>query len=153
MRTGTTIRSCISGADMADIDVELKGVRELAAKLNAGPGVVQAALQVGVDRMAEKIRQDSQRVTPKKTGALARSARTGRVGVPQGAGAEITFGGGAQFYAPYVHEAPNWWRWTTPGTGPKFLENTLKRWGTPAGVTVFLVPEIRKALRRMCGAA
>ena len=133
--------------------VQLEGVRELVAKLNAAPRQVRQAAQEGVNRFAEHVRVEAIKVTPRKTGTLRRSARTEedrRWWHRDTAAAKISFGGAAAGYAVYVHEAPVKWNWTVPGTGPKYLENTVKRLGTPQGVNQHLVPPIKAALERIC---
>ena len=134
-------------------DVELTGVRELVAKLNASPRQVRQACEEGLYRFGEKIMGEAVKVTPKRTGALRAS---GRVEPPVShwwshlVSVKLKFGGAAAPYAIYVHEMTGAKvHWTTPGTGPKFLETPLKLYGTPAGVNQYLVPPIKRALERM----
>lgn len=58
-------------------------------------------------------------------GHLRRSQKIEKPKVEHGA-ISVELGFNAD-YAAYVHEAPRSWLWTTPGTGPKFLESKLIR--------------------------
>jgi len=133
-------------------DFELTGVREMVARLNAKPGQVRDACGEGLNRFGEKIMREARdRYTPKKWGNLRRS---GRVDKPEFQRDEVRvkvkFGGEAMDYAVYIHEMPAaqaaQTHWTIPGTGHKFLEKAVKQFGTQAGVTVYLVPAIKRAL-------
>lgn len=95
------------------------------------PNVVAAALY----KEAEIEMRKAKTRCPKKTGALRAS---GTVHYPEVHSKEIsvqlTFGVPTPYYAIYVHENldPNI-KYTTPGTGPKFLERTLQESASDMG--------------------
>jgi hypothetical protein len=61
--------------------------------------------------------------TPKDKGDLRASGKVERPKL-SGNKIEIEFGFNMP-YAARIHEAPESWNWTEPGSGPKYLEKTL----------------------------
>lgn len=90
---------------------------ELVAKVNA-----ETIKALGV--AAEMVLAKSLEVTPEEWGALRLSGTQN----PKNGGKtrEISFGGPAAPYALVQHEAPGGWAYSTPGTGPKYLETPLR---------------------------
>lgn len=91
------------------------------------------AAERGVQKAAEELESESEKLAPKKKGKLRKSRR---VEVETKTGLRITATvsysavnptkSGYQFnYALYLHEVADFDP-TTPGTGPKFLERPLK---------------------------
>ena len=141
-------------------DVELRGVREMVARLNAKPQQVRAACGQGLFQFGSRIMNESkERYVPVRTGALKAS---GQVHPAESKGntvsVELSYGGDASAYALAVHEhpsvhSPRSWKakghgiqWSIPGRGPKFLEIPLKQHGTKAAMMIYLEPPIRRAL-------
>ena len=90
---------------------------QLIASENAS---TRAALKLA----AEMVLAKAVAVTPEETGMLRES---GTVTESDGGKTqEISFGGPAAPYALIQHEAPDGWNYTTPGTGPKYLETPLR---------------------------
>lgn len=76
-----------------------------------------------IKEWAESTRTAAMRVTPKKLGVLRNSLYVKQKGTATIIGA----GGAAEPYAKSVHEnLRSGVKWTTPGTGPKFLENPIR---------------------------
>lgn len=128
-------------------DVELKGVKEMVARLNAKPRQVRAAAASGLFDFGDRIMKMSKdHYVPYKTGALRASGQTGR---PETRSDEVTvklsYGGSAAPYAVYVHEI-TWYH--HPHGQAKYLEAPLKLMGTPTGIEHFLARPIREALER-----
>jgi len=77
-------------------------------------------------KVAERIKDEAIPITPMDTGALRRSVFTDSETTPDGAVAVVGFnkeGSGDADHAVFVHEMPaTGVKWTTPGTGPKFLQ-------------------------------
>lgn len=105
---------------MSEIKITLEGRRRLAAKLSESvrrtdAGVNRAVAEAGEDLLAKTLP-----VTPLLTGELRQS------GFVDHAPGEAVVGFSAP-HALYVHEMPAHYNFTTPGTGPKYLQNTFSR--------------------------
>lgn len=96
--------------------IRWRGAPQLAAQLKAARGTAPGLVGDALMSEGAAIMDDAQPVTPRDTGDLRASGSVDRTGPLQ-----VTVGFGAP-YAIFVHEAPESWNWTTPGTGPKFLE-------------------------------
>jgi hypothetical protein len=90
---------------------------ELVAKVNSE---TIKALAVA----AEMVLAKAVEVTPALTGALRGSGT--QKPTNGGKTREISFGGAATEYALIVHEMPYSNNFSTPGTGPKYLETPLR---------------------------
>lgn len=131
-----------------EIDVKVK-IKEVAAK-------VRQELQQATKKFAEEVLTASKKVTPKDLGTLRDSGRVEKgTDDKKLIQYKVGYGGAAKDYALYVHEAlegphavslnwswakaaagrnkqkyqkktANYIHWTTPGTGPKYLENPFK---------------------------
>jgi hypothetical protein len=72
------------------------------------------------------IKGESVERTPHRKGVLRGSAFYSTDMGAAGSGPRLRVGYTAK-YAPYVHEMPEHFNYTTPGTGPKFLEKAIKQ--------------------------
>jgi len=90
---------------------------ELVAKVNS-----ETIKELAID--AEMVLAKSIAVTPEEWGALRGSGTVKPLN--GGKTQEIAYGGAAAPYALVQHEAPGGWNYTTPGTGPKYLETPLR---------------------------
>lgn len=70
-------------------------------------------------------RRDSNRYVPMLSGALRGSAGT----QSDIYGGRLTYGGGNVPYARAHYYAPGGWRYTTPGTGPKWFDKAKRKYG------------------------
>jgi hypothetical protein len=71
----------------------------------------------------QRVSRESARIVPVKTGTLKGSKREQITVKPREVEGTITYGGAAAPYALIVHERmSDTIRYTTPGTGPKYLE-------------------------------
>lgn len=107
------------------VSFELKGTKELSARLKRlGPEAVQAAA-ASLYQSAEAVMTKSKEICPVQTGALRAS---GQVGMPEVTGnnvlVELGYGNASVDYAVHVHE--NLQAFHKPPTQAKFLEQPLK---------------------------
>jgi hypothetical protein len=136
-------------------------IRSLERIRDGSIPTIQRALEIAGDRILAKARK----YCPKDTGALRASGR--REVVNAGTGpttlrVHITFGGRLDgrtkefkgtvyagqvvYYAVYVHERTDAVRYTTAGTGPKFLERAVRE-------LIDVIPEeIGRALSQLVSA-
>lgn len=121
----------------------MKGVDEMIAKLKEIADRFPDRVAAAIYTEAQIVMTEAKRRTPvARDGGTLRAS--GRVSLPVRKGRDISvtlsFGGAADAYAIAVHEhlsehsPPSWIvaedqgrpvRWTTPGTGPKFLEGPI----------------------------
>lgn len=99
------------------------GVEAVVVKIKGISPKVVTAVRRGVWRHATEVGNRALEYTPKDLGIL-RGSKV--VTLPEVKGNEIVsevgFGGAAAPYAVIVHEDMRTKRWTTAGTGPKYLE-------------------------------
>jgi len=99
---------------------------DFAAELRKETASAIRAIEGAVHDVAQQLIADSIREVPKDLGALRSSNFVTR---PKRTGGTVSlkvgFGGMAASYALFVHEMPEGTNWTTPGTGPKYLERPL----------------------------
>lgn len=112
------------------IDVKVIGTAELGRELKRYGARKQTALGQCLRREAELLLAKAIPYTPMRYGPLRAS---GRAQGPFRAGRNVSyalagFGGPAVDYALYVHEMPDTYNFTTPGTGPKYMEKGVKDW-------------------------
>lgn len=113
--------------DSISVKWDQADLQRLHRRLDQAPRKALQLFRQALRTEAEQIMRRSKQVTPVDTGTLRSSghvqspvSRRGRVSVTMG------YGGAAQRYALYVHEAPVWWSWSARGTGPKYLERPVK---------------------------
>lgn len=89
------------------------------------------AVKKGTADWEKLVKASSQELTPKDTGAL-RESYLASIEPKVGLGVKYTIkygnglvGDSGKNYAAEVHEWPDDKNWTTPGTGPRFLERAL----------------------------
>lgn len=111
------------------VDVKVTGTKELSALLNQLGASAPRAMGQCLRREGERLLKISVPMTPLRYGPLRAS---GRVDGPNFSGhnvwVTVGYGGPAVDYALFVHEMPDTYNFTTPGTGPKYLENAAKEW-------------------------
>lgn len=71
-------------------------------------------------------KRDSNRFVPLSSGSLRGSAST----QSDIYGGQLTYGGGNVPYARVHYYASGGWRYTTPGTGPKWFDKAKARYGS-----------------------
>jgi hypothetical protein len=111
-------------------------VNEVATNLKRLSGKIPPRLARALFVVGQGVLQESKKIVPKKLETLKQS---GTVDPPkmtsEGASLEISYGGPAAAYATAIHEhpsgssPPSWGtkklKFTTPGTGTKYLEKPL----------------------------
>jgi len=91
-------------------------------KFNKQVLAIKGRTKAGMWKAGLIIKAASIKYTPWKTGNLAGSAYVQIIDTPHGPGVEIGY---TASYAPYVHEMPDFFNFTKPGTGPKFLQRAI----------------------------
>lgn len=107
---------------MSGMQISFKGIRTMSSKLRQLKADIRrrglVAVRVGNEFLISKMIP----VTPMRTGRLRKSFEN-----HVSAGAYAVYGKieNTAPYASYVHEMPEATNWTTPGTGPKFMERPM----------------------------
>lgn len=116
------------------VNAAIKGVKELAEKLGKSQKQTLQAIGAGLYAVGHEVRRVALPITPLDLGNLRATIyvtppeiTVGKVHV------EVGVGGTSAPYALIVHEAPEWWNWQEPGTGPKFLEKAMNKVAKRAG--------------------
>ncbi len=124
----------------------MRGADEMEAKLRQIAAKFPDRVAAALFQIAQEIMTEAKRRCPVASdGGVLRAS--GQVSVPVRSGTKISvtlsFGGAANAYAIAVHEhlsahsPPSWVvsvengkeiQWTTPGTGPKFLESVINEY-------------------------
>jgi len=123
-----------------------RAVRGIEKKLKAVTAELERQSEKALREVAEEIRDEALPLTPKDTGALRRSAFVDSQTTTNGAEAVVGFnkqGSGDADYAVFVHEMPATNTFTTPGTGPKFLQIAADR------VQQRILAEVAAKMRKM----
>ncbi len=100
------------------MSVGMRGEREAMKNLNREIGKIEGDISRGLKAAMVFIVGEAIEITPKEHGVLRGSAftsvddQTARVGF-------------TAKYAPFVHEMPKTNNFTTPDTGPKFLQRAI----------------------------
>jgi hypothetical protein len=119
------------------VKAAVSGVKELAASLGKTQKQTLTAIGAGLYSVANEIRRVAIPITPLDFGNLRSTIYVEPPTVQVGkVTCEIGAGGTAAPYALIVHEAPPWWKWQEPGTGPKFLERAVEIVGKQAGTII-----------------
>ena len=107
------------------MSVTVRGERELMRNLNREIFKIEGDLQKGLQAAGLFIKGKAIEMTPFKQGVLRGSAfyNTDK-GTESSGGPRMRVGYTAK-YAPYVHEMPEKNNFSTPDTGPKFLEKAI----------------------------
>jgi hypothetical protein len=95
-------------------------LQEVMTNLNREIKKIEGATLEGLVAAGQFVKAESVDITPAEFGNLRNSAGSKPIG-PLSVAVYYT-----QSYAPYVHEMPEHNNYTTPGTGPKFLERAVK---------------------------
>lgn len=103
--------------------VKVYGVDKVLRNLNKELKQIKQVSAVRLESCALLVKNRSLKKTPIKSGNLRGSCYVDPVVETQD-GMYVEIGYTAS-YAPYVHEMPETYRFTAPGTGPKFLERAL----------------------------
>jgi hypothetical protein len=101
----------------------VRGQSEIIQNLKQQHSILKRGLYAGVIDVSTTIENISNSNAPRETGFLRISSFSS---LPTRG--EIILGrvGYTAAYAAYVHEMPGHYNYTTPGTGPKFLEKAAK---------------------------
>ena len=102
----------------------IKGVQQVSRNLNREIKRITGRTAEGILAAALFVKGEAQEITPQRKGVLVNSAFT-RGGTING-NPVATVGYTAK-YAAAVHEMPDTYNYTKPGTGPKFLQKAV--WG------------------------
>ncbi len=121
----------------AGIHARVIGLRTVANNVNIAIARIKGVTMAGLIEAMAHIRYDMDKTPPLipigKTGALRGSWRTEGIETSKGPTVMGGFGGTPESgYAVYVHEmtVPPYTKpidWSRPGSGPKFLEESVKR--------------------------
>lgn len=101
---------------------KLKGLEKVIRNLNKEIDKIKGRTGQGLMAAGLFIQGEAQEVTPVEKGVLVNSAFVDLDNQPQGPVVRVGF---TAEYAAIVHELPADSNFTKPGTGPKFLENTV----------------------------
>ena len=104
----------------------MKGLDEVLANLSREVQAIEGRTREGMTEVGMFIEGEAVEITPQRKGVLANSAFHDTDSGVAGSGPRVRIGYTAK-YAPYVHEMPESFNYTKPGTGPKFLEKAIKR--------------------------
>lgn len=103
---------------------KVTGINTIAKNLRKADKDLLRAMRAGlIDGMAFT-ENKSNEIAPRDTGFLRLSSFT--TDIDQNGRVQVGRVGYDSTYAPYVHEMPETNNFTTPGTGPKFLERAIK---------------------------
>ena len=102
--------------------VRVYGVDRVLRNLNTEINKIKAVSKQRLFACGLLIKNRSLKYTPIKTGNLRGSCDVIPDETSRGPVVYISYGA---YYAPYVHEMPESYNFTKPGTGPKFLERAL----------------------------
>lgn len=104
--------------------IKVTGSRELKKNIRKARQQMKKAFAAGLIDVTTFIEHESNKIAPRDQGDMRLSSFTTDI-TQKG---EISIGrvGYDSPYAPFVHEMPETNNFTTPGTGPKFLEKTIK---------------------------
>jgi len=103
----------------------MKGLDEVLANLSREIQAIEGRTRAGMEEAAVFIKGEAVETTPQRKGILANSAFHDTDNGAGGSGPRLRVGYSAD-YAPYVHEMPEGFNYTKPGTGPKFLEKAVR---------------------------
>lgn len=103
--------------------MSLRGMREVARNLQRAVNRIEGATEDGLREGGLVIEDHALAETPLDTGALSGSSFVDTDMAPRGPRLRVGF---TEPYAPFVHEMPESNNFTTPGTGPKFLEKAVR---------------------------
>ena len=98
----------------------IKGLENVLGNLNKAISGIEGATHKGLLAAGTFIKGESQEITPVEFGVLLNSAFVRPVGPMR------VVVGYTALYAAWVHEFPEFFNYTKPGTGPKFLERAIK---------------------------
>ncbi len=102
------------------------GGEKVIANLNREIAKIIGNIQnKGMREVVTLVRREAEIITPVKEGNLIGSYSTDVYKEGDKIIGEIKVGGGEESYAIYVHEMPDDYNFTKPGSGPKFLERPL----------------------------
>ena len=116
--------------DTKDFDIKFKNVTGKKIPRAAERGMFQTGALILRDAVVEPPQVPKSRGVTKEGGRRGQGPghlrRSQKVEKPKIDHGEISIVVGFDTeYAAVVHEAPQSWQWSTPGTGPKFLESKL----------------------------
>ena len=104
--------------------VKVTGVKQVKANLRKSRVQLKRAISAGLIDMTTFIEHNSNKIAPREQGDMRLSSFT--TDINERGEVQIGRVGYDSPYAPFVHEMPESNNFTTPGTGPKFLERTVK---------------------------
>jgi hypothetical protein len=104
--------------------VKIHGADKVLRNLNKELKKIETVTMKRLYTVGLLIKERSIEITPAKTGNLRGSAYCTLFSDPTRPCVEIGY---TASYALYVHEMPTTYNYTTPGTGPKFLEKAVNR--------------------------
>jgi crotonobetainyl-CoA:carnitine CoA-transferase CaiB-like acyl-CoA transferase len=118
------------------VGFEIQGHLELRKGLERMRGRMLDTVAKEMDKGMMNVEARSKPVTPLRYGLLRAATYTTPARAEGGAITASIYNN--QFYAKYVHERKGLIHWTTPGTGPKFIEAPLRE----------AVPEIQESIQK-----
>jgi hypothetical protein len=105
------------------------GMTALLQRFDDLKGAVPEIIAEALTYEAGEILKIAEPITPKDTGALRKSGRV--ISPPKHAGhnivARVRWGGAKAPYAAWVHEMPETFNYTTPGTGPQYAMRAARQ--------------------------
>ena len=107
-------------------------IEDTMARAKVGAGTMgEMRMRKALWACVENIRSDTEKYVPRLTGNLRRSCDTSRG--EEGLISWNAVDNKGRGYAAYVYHMPQSCNWTTPGTGPQWVERAenaggLKRW-------------------------
>ena len=104
-------------------EVGLRGMAEVLANLNREVGKIKYGTAEGLTAAGQYVLGESNEMVPVQYGTLLNSGYVDRPAVTP-RGKSVSLGYTAE-YAPVVHEMPETFSFTKPGTGPKFLSRAI----------------------------
>lgn len=99
--------------------IKIRGARRAVKNLNRQIRKIEGRTDKGLLAAAKFVEGESNENVPQKFGVLIGSSFS-RLG-----GKLLAVVGYTAKYAPFVHEMPDTYNFTKPGTGPRFLLNAL----------------------------
>jgi hypothetical protein len=102
------------------INYKITGLEAIIKNLvfTVAPNIKKAYID-GLNDVADELLKDSLEICPKDTGELRKSGKVYKRATQNNSTVVVGYG---QEYAMIVHEMPDTIKWTTPGTGNKYLE-------------------------------
>lgn len=104
-------------------NIKVTGQKEIKKNLAKFTKKKEARLTKTLSQLGRRTLAKSKKITPKDKGALRKSGFWRIEKKPRGPQVRVGYNDPK---APFVHEMPAEFNYTTPGTGPKFLEKVIR---------------------------